>query len=624
MPITINEAMQHINNNEYLLPAFQREFVWKCDQIEKLFDSLMRGYPTSSMLFWKVKGETKTKWKFYKFISSFVLDSNNFSISNELFNTSNSNDFYAVLDGQQRLTAMRIGIYGTYSYHESRKSWDYSKMSFPPRSMYLNISKTGGMDDDCKYFFNFKKDTDTNLKTFYLDTNNELWFKVSEIVPFHNSGDEIADYFEDVELVKEQRQIIKKLENTIFNDLSITYYEEDEQNPDKAVKIFTRINSGGTFLSFSDIVFSLMVANWDNKDARNEISELIKSVGQKGFEIDKAYIVKALLYLYHRSVKTEINSFSKDFCDIIESHLDEIRNCILSMFDLFRSFGLTSFTLTSNNATLPVLYYLYHSGNYNDYTNRVQFKDERAEIKKWLFSAILRKVFGATSDSVLTQTRKAFTDDISDKFIDENYVFSSNLIYFNIKNIGTVDDEIIENLLGVQKDNCYAFPILSLLYPHLDYKNNDFHKDHLHVDDLYNTLSEDIKSKHLYKEYNSIVNLQMLDKNENESKGKKSLKDWVDESCLDTDTKERFFVAHLIPDVNLSLSNIDEFLNERKKLLIKKLLNKLKHEKEGTLFYNQYKYKRLLKVVFYYDFAERRKRRINKFVCGKVYIFSNI
>ena len=51
-PITINEAMQHINNNEYLLPAFQREFVWDSEQIERLFDSLMRMYPTNSMLFW--------------------------------------------------------------------------------------------------------------------------------------------------------------------------------------------------------------------------------------------------------------------------------------------------------------------------------------------------------------------------------------------------------------------------------------------------------------------------------------------------------------------------------------------------------------------------------------------
>ncbi|WP_218994364.1 DUF262 domain-containing protein, partial [Campylobacter jejuni] len=54
-PITINEAMQRIKNNEYLLPAFQREYVWEPWQIEELFDSLIRGYPISSMLFWKVK-----------------------------------------------------------------------------------------------------------------------------------------------------------------------------------------------------------------------------------------------------------------------------------------------------------------------------------------------------------------------------------------------------------------------------------------------------------------------------------------------------------------------------------------------------------------------------------------
>ena len=68
-PITIAEAIEHIRKNEYLLPAFQRDFVWTSDQIERLFDSLMKGYPISSMLFWKVKGETKTDFRFYKFFS---------------------------------------------------------------------------------------------------------------------------------------------------------------------------------------------------------------------------------------------------------------------------------------------------------------------------------------------------------------------------------------------------------------------------------------------------------------------------------------------------------------------------------------------------------------------------
>ena len=46
-PITIHQAIERINRSEFLLPAFQREFVWKPSQIEQLFDSIMQGYPIS-------------------------------------------------------------------------------------------------------------------------------------------------------------------------------------------------------------------------------------------------------------------------------------------------------------------------------------------------------------------------------------------------------------------------------------------------------------------------------------------------------------------------------------------------------------------------------------------------
>ena len=73
-------------------PAFQREFVWEIEQIEKLFDSIMRGYPISSMLLWRVEGKSKSKWKFYKFIDSFVAGANDKPISNELVITKFSYD----------------------------------------------------------------------------------------------------------------------------------------------------------------------------------------------------------------------------------------------------------------------------------------------------------------------------------------------------------------------------------------------------------------------------------------------------------------------------------------------------------------------------------------------------
>lgn len=582
MPITINQAMNYIDENYYLLPAFQRDFVWKREQIENLFDSLMRGYPTSSMLFWKVKGETKTKWKFYKFIDSFVLEARGYAVSNELCNTNNHNDFFAILDGQQRLTAMRLGIYGSYACHENRKSWNYSSSSFPKRHMYLNLSRTGGMDDDCYYFFEFKKDSDTKTENFYCDSNSNLWFKVGAIIAYHESRDEISDYFENIQLSKDQRHIIKQLEYTIFTDRPITYYEEDEQDPDKAVKIFTRINSGGTPLPFSDIVFSLMVSNWETRDAKTEIKELIQIISQKGFEIKNDYIVKAFLYLFNTSVKTEISSFSKEFCITIENNWDSIKEAIQSTFDLLRSFGLTSFTLTSNNATLPILYYLYHEKIYEDYTNKVAYENERKEIRRWLFSAILRRTFGGQSDATLQQTRRFFTDDIKKEFIRPDIkFFDGREIDKNIRNITTVDDDFLETIISTEKDNRYAFPILSLLYPDLDYKNNNFHMDHLHAEGLYDSLPDNLKVKYPFnKVYNSILNLQMLDKNENESKGKKPLAEWVDEKCKDTFARKRFLEEHLIPDVDLSLSNFEEYA-EKRKVILKRVLSNIFEGKEA-------------------------------------------
>ena len=581
-PITIDSAMKYIANNNYLLPAFQREFVWESEQIEKLFDSLMRGYPTSSMLLWKVKGEAKTKWKYYRFLDKFILGATNKPNSNELFNTTSVNDFYAILDGQQRLTAIRLGIYGSYAYHEPRKKWTYSEESFPTRHLYLNLTKQGGLDEDCEYFFKFKKDSETNLKDFVFE-NNEKWFRVGKIIDFHNSHEETSDYFSDIELTKNERKVIKKLDDTIFGSSVINYYEEEDSNPDRAVKIFTRINSGGTFLSFSDIVFSLMVANWDTIDAKTEITSLFNDIGQKGFTIDKKYIVKAILYLYHKSVKTEINSFDKKFCKKIEENWVNIKSAIISLFDLFRSYSLTSFNLTSNNATLPILYYIYHKNIYTDFTNKVEFKKDREEIKRWLYSAILRHTFAGQSDTTLQDSRKAYTENINESYINCSS-FSGKRIDDNLKNLQVIDDEFLDTILSTQKDNHYAFIILSLLYPYLDYKNNDFHKDHLHADSLYDELSDEIKKEYPYKVYNSILNLQMLDSRENESKGQTPLNIWVKNTCDSKDTMKRFLESHIIPtNVDLSLNNFPNFIKEREKLLkqeLKKIFNGQEMETE--------------------------------------------
>jgi len=116
-PITISAAIRNIENNQYLLPAIQREFKWGPEKIEWLFDSIMRNYPISSFLFWRVEGDTKKNYKFYQFLKDFK---QRYKTHNDEFSTSGHNDFTAVLDGQQRLTSLYIGLRGSYAYRTPR------------------------------------------------------------------------------------------------------------------------------------------------------------------------------------------------------------------------------------------------------------------------------------------------------------------------------------------------------------------------------------------------------------------------------------------------------------------------------------------------------------------------
>jgi uncharacterized protein with ParB-like and HNH nuclease domain len=567
-PITIAQAIERIKRKEYLLPAFQREFQWGPDRIEQLFDSLMLGYPISSMLFWKIKGEIKTEFHFYQFLDKYI---ENVKTHNDSVRSSGLNDFHAIMDGQQRLTSLYIGLCGSYAYHEYRKSWNYSEWTYPTRHLYLNISSTyTDEESDRKYKFTFLNKADTKELSLFIDSKKEKWFKVGEILRLHNNFG-IDDFADENKLNKPSKRLLQILDKSIFNDPNINFYEEEDQAPDKAVNIFVRINSGGLPLSFSDVMMSIAIASWKKENAREEIFGLPDVIGQFDFNIDKDYILRTFLYLYHKDVRFKIASFNNKFISKIEANWANIRNAIISLFELLKTFGLNWQTLTSNNATLPILYYIYHKNIYKNISTKTEYKKEREVIKKWLLTILVRKVFGSSVDNVLIQTRRAFSDDIEKQNINDLPSFPAKQINKEIKKITDVGDDYIENLLLTQKDDRYSFSILALLYQDMDYKNNNFNKDHMHPVASYDDLSQKTKNEYGWEYYNSILNLQMLDENENKSKQDMSLKDWVKQKTKNCDEK-RFKESHLIPlDVDLSLTKFSLFIEKRKELLMGKL-----------------------------------------------------
>ncbi|QIW16358.1 hypothetical protein A4G20_08420 [Pasteurellaceae bacterium RH1A] len=561
-PITIAQAMDKIYSNEYLLPAIQREFVWPANKIEWLFDSLMKGYPISSFLFWKVNEKTAQNYTFYKFIDKYRQW---YKTHNEPISTDGIPSFTAILDGQQRLTALYIGLRGSYAYKEYRKRWEDNEYSIPTRHLYLNITRPlENEEDDKEYEFSFLKKENTKEDDIYIDSNDQMWFKVGSILNYRNeeSFDELIDNFE----LAFSRKSLRQLRRVVFEKPIINYFLEEEQDLNKALNIFIRVNSGGQPLSFSDLVMSVAIANWS--DAREEINQLVDEVVRKGFYISKDLVLKSFLYLHSADIKYKVTNFSSENAEELKEKWSKIRATILETFELLKTFGFNDYNLTSKNAVIPVIYYLYHKDVYEGYSSSIKFKEEREFIRKWFHTILLKQVFASSSDTVLIQFRQEFTDDVINKPLKDA------ISYFprEFKKIRSfsANDDFIDDLLSTQMGSKYAFSILSLLYPNLDYRNN-FHQDHLHPKADFNNLNDEDKNKYKWESYNSICNLQLLEGNENSSKNASSLADWIEKSTQNKD-RDAFLERHLIPNLeDYSIENFGEFYERRKELLAKKL-----------------------------------------------------
>ena len=138
-----------------------------------------------------------------------------------------------------------------------------------------------------------------------------------------------------------------------------------------------------------------------------------------------------------------------------------------------------------------------------------------------------------------------------------------------------ITDEYLQKLLvETKKGSRYSLPILSLLYPNYN-MNIDFEQDHLHCINHYDKLANEFKDdKDNEKLYDSIVNLQLLTKSDNTSKGDKELKKWIEEQTKEYSVTEKneFLDKHLIPqDVSFDEKDVEVFFKKRKELLVKKL-----------------------------------------------------
>lgn len=564
--MSIRKAIRLINSDRMFLPAIQRKYVWDENRIIKLFDSIMLDYPIGTFLFWEVNKNmaNNMNYSFYKFINNYH-ERDNFV--NPIVATPiemEFDTFFSVLDGQQRLTSLYIALQGSLSL-KKYKAWAINDDAYIKKELYFNIEKEpiNNNEEECEddenansltYEFKFLTEDETNKEN--------KWFKVKDILKYDNFEDLIV-FLQKGNYPVTAFKNLSKLYNVLTRDDNsspINYFEiPTECTMNDVLKVFVRVNSGGIILSKTDLLFSTIVSYWDK--GREKVEELIKEINNQGqkFKFTNDFIMRTCLCVMDFPIALKPETFTKANVEQIKSNWLNIAKSIRDTVKVIVDFGFCHENLISYNAVIPIIYYIYKNGKLDDET--------KAELKKYLIISETKQIFGVASNQAISSVRNEISKALlnKEKF---NMKILANLSLVGDRNF-LINEEYLEGLFKYDK-GAYTFMILTLLYPNIIVNGTyKFHQDHMHPfagfkDSKLKAMNIDDNTIFRWKkDRNKLANLQLLQSDENESKNRSPLIEW-----LQTHQNE---VKYLPENISYELKNFDEFFKERKKLLKDKL-----------------------------------------------------
>ncbi|WQW07366.1 DUF262 domain-containing protein [Helicobacter pylori] len=553
---SIKEVVDELNVR-YFLPDIQREYVWlkKADEkkIEQLFDSILRGYPIGSFLFWKLQKEDiaksdeqdsdKLNFQLYQFITNYdERKPHNEKIRIEQIKR---DDLSIVLDGQQRLTSLYIGLKGTRTL---RKKWakNDNPNAYEEKRLYLNLKHQPNMDNpEDNYQFEFHAKTPENDKEHF-------WFKVGDILELESG---VLNYVNEHRLEKNELDLLEKLKDAFHNKQLISFFEETEKNLNKVLNIFIRVNSGGVKLSYSDLLMSILTASFSS-DIREKMNELVDALKDKGFSnMGQDQVLKTCLLLIGKDTTFELKNFNKPNIKKIEDNWEKITESIYNAAKLLENFGYANYLGSA---------YILSSLAYFYFLNSKMNESDKEQALKFVRNAQITSYFTPSTDTKLNNIANSMKD------VKTFESFNHNLAKHQTSPLKITNDAIEEMMCS--SSHALVFPILQILYPNLNYKTTTFHIDHIYPKSKFKKENKKL-DKDFYECGNHLYNLQLLEGAENQAKKDKDPEVWLKEEYKDNqqaieEYKKRNYID---PTLKLEWENIKEFREKREEAIIKTL-----------------------------------------------------
>ncbi|MGZ4073796.1 MAG: GmrSD restriction endonuclease domain-containing protein [Candidatus Chromulinivorax sp.] len=545
---TFRKFIGYLNNEEqdggYWLPKIQRQFVWSEEQIEYLFDSIMREYPIGTLLVWK----TKSKIRRRRFNDNYMVDMSIIAS----YVPENDKTKMLVLDGQQRLQSLYIGLKGSYEGTE----------------LCINIlSGDLAAPDDIRYKFEFRENKDIAAP----------WFKFKDIV-FSNekynriAEDLIKEFPESINENQKERiqdnvsQIVKLFmteENLAYQivdsvDNPKLYTEED------IVEIFIRANAGGTLLGKSDLLFSLLTSSWDEAD--DNLEDLLDELNKTGYKFNRDFILKTCLTIFGKGAAYNVEKFRDTTTrESIINNWKEVSEAIKDVKDYIygKTFVKTDATLPSYLVLIPLIYFRYHYKKEWPSTKRIQ---------EYLLRTLLAGAYSGSPDSLIDKCVKKIDEQ---KAFDVNEIFG--VIVSEGRNLEISKKTILETYYGSK-----AIHLLFNIWYDFNYQPS-YYMNKPQVDHIFpqsrlkklkvpneNTGKLNVM-KYKWEDRDQIANCMLLTAEENGAGGKTDIipEEWF------ADKSQEYLDLHLIPSNKelWKIENYEQFIEERKKLILKKFEN---------------------------------------------------
>ena len=551
--ITIYEAMMNIRDGKYVMPAFQRQFVWSMEQIEKLWDSILLDYPIATFLFWHVDDSNIT-WDTYfcNFLTEITFDNRKQadSVNYELTDIDVSVTDTAILDGQQRLTSLFLSLFGD-SYIRQKYARKVG-VGGTVTKLLIELNKNK-LDVDEEEYNSKKFDIKFSERIGRLSpTQFELRNILQEKFQNEETRDKaIEDAIANVPTDSKEyaRNILGKLYQKIFEEKLIRYTEIHDMNQDDALEMFVRFNSGGKPLKKAEITMSILEAYWPS--AKTEFGKILVD-SYSGFGTD--FIIRSALMLYGDVVKSTI---SRTIAEELKNNWSAFKKALKNLEKVLKGFRIEVSRFSSSwNVLLPVMYYIYY--------NPDNFENNTEAIRAYLMRAILFTYFQSGTTSKLQQMKSninSYDYEITIDMLDQ------------ITDLRVTDGKI-EDILNAEKGNRVAGD--ALYYLCLDWTNKNFkyEQDHLHPYDRFDGNKPVSVSMEDWRRWrgnrNRLPNLQLLEGRSNGSKNSMRLIDYYND--MNEEQRAEFCKQAMIPDgVSLEIEHFEEFYNKRKDILAKKI-----------------------------------------------------